>query len=134
MKRDLALRRLQRIIDRINAVNGVFETPDARYPAVRLINVWLFGSLLKGSETPNDIDLLFEYEELGELRTLKETGVYDKDYYRTYGMKCTIDTWKAFGQQLRKNIPMVRMHKLMVDGSVAYPRALIYPTLEFDMR
>ncbi len=134
MKRELAIRRLQKVIDRINAVNGVFETPSARYPAARIVNVWLFGSLLKGSETPNDIDLLFEYEELGELRTLAQTGVYDKDYYRSYGMKCTIDTWKVFGRELRKNIPMVRMHKLMVDGSVAYPRALIYPTLEFDMR
>lgn len=134
MKRELAIRKLQRIIDKLYENDGVIETPGCSHPAMKIVNAWLFGSLLKGSENPGDVDILLEAKVIGEYRPWHVLGEYDREYYRRHGVKISRPTEYVYKKYLRQRIPLVSLHDLFNDDKVAHPRALIYPTLEFDMR
>ena len=65
MKRATALKSLKKIVDRIHAVNGLLATPEASSEAFRIKRAWVFGSTVKGSESPGDLDILIDAESVG---------------------------------------------------------------------
>lgn len=60
MKRSLAVKNLYRVLQRIKNINGIFATALHDHEFVKIKRVWLFGSLAKGSDDPNDIDIFIE--------------------------------------------------------------------------
>ena len=88
MRREIALRYVDKIAQRLHSVNGVLATPLCNQEAVRFKRVWVFGSTAKGAESPNDLDLLIEAEGCGRQRSWRQTR-YDKDARRRFGYKAT---------------------------------------------
>lgn len=60
MKRQTAIKNLNTIIKRLNDVNGIFPTPHHDSDFVRVKRAWVFGSVAKGAENPNDLDIFLE--------------------------------------------------------------------------
>ena len=69
MKRSTALKNLDLIITRLHHVNGIIGTPKYNYDFVWIKRAWVFGSVAKGSESPNDLDIFIEV--LNEPKKLK---------------------------------------------------------------
>lgn len=132
MRRIVAINRLKKIISRLNDCNGVIETPDCNYAATRIKSAYIFGSVLKGSQTPNDIDIIVEFESVGNFRSVKEIGIFDNRKYRSYGVMVAKRSCENAIISLRKHIPMVRIHDMKIDGDIAYPRVMIFPSNHFD--
>src|ERR1700693_5057438 len=86
MKLKTALRYAHEIARRVHAVYGLLATPLCGNEAVRIRRIWVFGSTVKGSQTPNDLDILIDMEEVGRHYNAKQTRV-DKAYLRSYGMR-----------------------------------------------
>lgn len=61
MKRKLALTRLNRMLERLRSINGICATPQYDQPFSKIRRAWVFGSVAKGSEEPNDIDVFVEF-------------------------------------------------------------------------
>ncbi|WP_227430766.1 nucleotidyltransferase domain-containing protein [Psychrobacter sp. I-STPA6b] len=60
MKRATALKNLNRIICKIHSINGIYATPLCNNEFVKIKKAWVFGSVAKGSEAPNDLDIFIE--------------------------------------------------------------------------
>lgn len=84
MKIDLAERYVQRIVDRCKSVNGLLATPLCDVEAVRIHQVWIFGSTVKGLQEPNDLDVMISYDLVGRRRSWKQ-GKLDLRAYRSWG-------------------------------------------------
>lgn len=65
LKLATALRYANEISRRVREVNGLLATPLCGHEAVRISRVWVFGSTIKGSLAPNDLDLLIDLHEVG---------------------------------------------------------------------
>lgn len=73
MPRAACTKRLERVCERIDACsevevrfNPLFARGDMRVGRVRLHKLWVVGSYARGAPTCGDVDLVFEYETLGE--------------------------------------------------------------------
>lgn len=134
MRRATALRAAETIAARVKAHGGLIGTPHADYEAVRIKRVWLFGSTAKGSEAPNDVDILLEYIRCGRHQLCGKWRRYRasnaklaKRYYRSTGIKTAICAANEALRHLRGALKMVRFHSFDVDGDLAHPRILLYP-------
>lgn len=81
MKRDTALKNTYKLIQRIKSINGILSTPLANVDYIKIKRAWLFGSVLKGSENPNDVDIFIElegYTEDHRFTTISENPKYVK--------------------------------------------------------
>lgn len=125
MKRATALRNAHRIAERVRGVNGILATPGCDRSAVRIKRVWIFGSTIKGSPAPNDLDVLIECVGIG----LSPAGQRrcDREYKRRYGMRSSVSCFLELRRWLRCGMQKVSVHFLDIEGSLASPRALIYP-------
>lgn len=113
-------------------------------PLIELNACGLFGSTAKVSQTPSDVDILFEGFECGlhqnaywncrnavDCKTNKSKKIRiaktDKDYLRRYGIRIGLSSRVTAFRFLRGNKKMVRFHPFEVDGCIAYPRIMLYP-------
>lgn len=126
MKRETAIRYAHEIARRLHNVNGVLATPVCRSEAVRFKRVWVFGSTVKGSQTPNDLDLLIEAEECGRHYSWRQSRL-DKEMRRRYGYMLAVSSIDESFKWLTKGMKRVSRHLVLYDLSVANPRVLIYP-------
>lgn len=60
MKQQTALRNLENIVGKVRGVNGIYTTPLCDREFVKIKRMWVFGSVAKGSATPNDLDVFIE--------------------------------------------------------------------------
>lgn len=60
MKRATAIKNLNNIIKKIRSVNGIYATPLCNEEFLKIKRVWVFGSVAKGSDLPNDLDIFVE--------------------------------------------------------------------------
>lgn len=131
MKRTTALRYAREIARRVHAVNGILATPLCGNEAVRISRVWIFGSTAKGSQSPNDLDVLIEIKPCGRHRNWKQ-GKLDKRYYRYFGVRFCQDSVEYALKWLSKGMKMVSRHTTRSESAVLDVKKLIYPRYEMD--
>lgn len=134
MKRETALKNLKKIIDKVKAVNGILSTPKHRNDYIKIKRMWLFGSVAKGKQNPNDIDVFIEVLNDSKRYKLENTDRFlDKEYYRKYGIRRLKASEFYLKKWLRSGMKNVSIHVLgedeVFDGlDVKY---LIYPRNDF---
>lgn len=131
MKRTTAIRTVLAIATRLHEWGGVIQTPRASWPRVIVDRLWLFGSTLHGMGDPNDVDLLWSAWVGGLYRKPGEDGAEraTSRFGRYYGL--ARDPFEEARRGLAMGAKMVRVHALDVDGDVAWPRAMLYPTNDY---
>lgn len=60
MKRKTAITNLNKIIEKLHSINGIYCAPLCDNEFVKVKRAWVFGSVAKGSENPNDLDIFIE--------------------------------------------------------------------------
>jgi hypothetical protein len=118
MKRKTATKHLNTIIDRLERNNGVIFTPDCNWSASVVINAWVFGSYVKGSLAPNDLDILFEFQRSANIATFNESAASQGLYSCRQAIK-----------DVRKGMKMIKIHYASIDGDfgdIAQTKQLIF--------
>ena len=127
MKRETALRIAEEIAAKLQACNGIVDTPTAGRPQVLVSELWMFGSTVKGAERPNDLDLLWDVKAIGEYRDPGKDGAeLDREHARRYGYWLSKDPFTEARRVLVGGRKMVRLHFKGIDGYLAYPRMLLF--------
>lgn len=127
MKRTTALRYADEIAARVRSVNGLLATPLADREAVRIKRVWVFGSTVKGSQAPNDLDLLIESKAVGRHRTWKQ-GKLNRRYLRMFGVRRALCASKETYKWLTKGMKKVSRHDFEAERGIDLsPLVMIYP-------
>jgi predicted nucleotidyltransferase len=126
MRRELALQYAIEVARRVHHINGLLATPLCNYEAVRIKRIWVFGSVAKGSETPNDLDLLIEAEYCGRRRNWRQ-GKINKQYLRSYGYKDAIDARHEAMKWLTKGMRKVSRHLKDAEAVPIDVKVLLYP-------
>lgn len=133
MRLQLALRYAAEVARRVHAINGLLATPVCDAEAVRIRRIYVFGSTVKGSQNPNDLDLLIDLQRCGRHRTWEQTKK-DKEYYRRHGIKVAPCAEIEALKWLTKGMRNVSRHiasreAIPIDTKVEiYPRWLINPS------
>ncbi len=115
LRRKKAFEYCKTIHERLKSIDGIFvgSNTDFRYKII--FNVWLFGSMAKGSENPNDLDILYDYKLLSLSRE-----------YSNY-----IDV--QFFKFLTGGLRQISLHDFVVDNCLAEDHKIeIYP--EFKLK
>jgi len=127
MKRTTALRYADEIAARVRSVNGLLATPLANREAVRIKRVWVFGSTVKGSPAPNDLDLLIECVEVGRKRTWKQ-GKLDRQFLHSFRERRAIRATNEAYKWLSKGMKKVSRHCFEAERGIDLsPLVMIYP-------
>ncbi len=105
MKRFTAHKHLRTIINRLNACNGEFDTPKCGRLNYHIEKAWVFGSYVKGSNSPNDLDILYDGVAVGEF-----CGTRFWEFGCESGSDRAIIT-------LRHGMKMIRFHPYDIDGN-----------------
>lgn len=126
MRREVALRYADKVAQRLHSVNGVLATPLCGHEAVRFKRVWVFGSTVKGSVSPNDLDLLIDAEECGRQRSWEQTR-YDKEARRRYGYTVTVSAVDEALKWLTKGMKHVSRHIAATERIPIDVKVLLYP-------
>lgn len=141
MKLETALRNANRIAEKLRGLGGIISTPEGSHEAIRIKRAWVFGSTVKGSDSPHDLDVLLDVQVVGAYRPSKVKAIRgekaplgyaktDKRYLRSTGIHTPIDSLKIATISLKKGMKMVSLHQLTIDGKIAFPRKMIYPKWE----
>lgn len=151
MKRITALKNLVKILQRMHGINGIYNTPMEHDICCKIQRAWLFGSVLKGSKTPNDIDIFIEIvkfdtpkhkETKSRKKTLRSYARLHGGYrpcrrsrkWRTGKFHDRVDSRESFIIWLRKHIPNISIH--IVGNDITFDvlddKCLIYPRCDFD--
>lgn len=88
--------------------------------------MWVFGSTIKGSLAPNDLDLLIELREVGRRFTAKQTRVC-KVYLRAHGWRRAPRAEFYALKWLTKGMRNVSRHNRENEESEIDKMVLIYP-------
>ena len=131
MKIDLAERYAQRIAERCKSVNGLLATPLCDFEAVRIHQVWIFGSTVKGSQEPNDLDVMVRYNQVGRRRNWRQ-GKLDLQARRSWGYSRAICASKEMYKWLSKGMKHVSRHNYEAEkGLDLGVMVMIYPRNDF---
>jgi hypothetical protein len=126
MKLATALRYANEVARRVQSVNGLLATPLCSHEAVRIKRIWVFGSTVKGSQAPNDLDLLIDLEEVGRRYSFRRARV-DRQYFRRYGCRRSPPARADALKWLTKGMKMVSRHCLDSECADIDKKVLIYP-------
>lgn len=127
MKRTTALRYADEIAARVRRVNGLLATPLCDREAVRICRVWVFGSTVKGSAAPNDLDLLIESKPVGRARSWKQ-GKLSRRYLSRFGVRRAISASDEAYKWLTKGMKKVSRHDFEIEqGLDLSPLVMLYP-------
>lgn len=129
MKLATAQRYAQEVARRVHAVNGLLATPLCRHEAVRIKRIWVFGSTVKGSQNPNDLDLLIDLHPVGRTRRAIETKV-DRRLLRDHGVRLAPSSEAYALMWLTKGMKMVSRHTTRSECTEFDVKVLIYPRCE----
>jgi len=131
MKIETALRYASEIARRLNEEGGIVETPGCgHHRAMQIDAVWVFGSTIKGSDSPNDLDILIDMKELGPRLHWQEVG-YDKTYFRNHGLYRANPAYYEALKWLSKGMKKVSRHMVgCFDNEESLKKAMIYPRFE----
>lgn len=133
MKLTTALRYADEVARRVRAVSGLLATPLCGHEAVRIKRIWVFGSTVKGSQAPNDLDLLIDLVEVGRRYSYRQTRV-DKTYFRRHGARIAPRSRDAALIWLTRGMRMVSRHCLDDECADIDTKVLIYPRNDLSNR
>ena len=143
MKRETAIRNVQRIADTLHETNGLIGTAGTSYDAVRIKRAWVFGSTAKGSEHPNDVDILLDISNAGRRywtnkgklhRGCNRYGARLDKYFVKRGLQLPVDAQQEAMRRIRGTMKMVRLHEFHIDGDfgdIPQTKVMIYPRNDF---
>lgn len=127
MRLQTALTNARRIAERVRSVNGLLATPVTDSEAIRIKRIWVFGSTVKGSQCPNDLDLLIDLERAGKRLGWRQTK-YDRRYFRSYGgVKVAPSAEHQALVWLSKGMQKVSRHPLHMEEVEIDVKVMIYP-------
>lgn len=126
MKRATALRYCREIAQRVQTVDGVIPTPFGSHQGIRIKRMWIFGSTAKGSESPNDLDLLVDYENHGDRQSWRDVGV-DLEYQRRHGVDLVKPSINEALKWLTKGMRKVSRHTTASECVEIDVKKMIYP-------
>lgn len=129
MKRATAIKYSIEVAKRLHSINGILSTPVCRNEFVKISRVWVFGSTAKGSQNPNDLDLMIEIKECGRRKTWRQTSI-NKRFYRSCGVRTAPDSREYALKWLTKGMKLVSRHCSDSDSVVLDVKTLIYPRFE----
>jgi len=141
MKRKTAIKNAKAISDRVLRLGGIIGTPECDYTSVRVNRIWVFGSTAKGSESPNDLDILVDMCRCGnrqvlDTRRMKGFGQAKRDRnVFPKGSHAPLYSIREAKKFLRRGMKMVSIHDVDVDGDfgdIRETKIMIYP--RFDLR
>jgi len=118
------------IARRVKSVNGLLATPLCEYEAVRISRVWVFGSTAKGSDSPNDLDVLIELKPCGRRRKYSECRP-NKVAARS-GYEWPVASEHECLKWLTKGMRLVSRHLTRDEGAKFDIQKMIYPRYEMD--
>jgi hypothetical protein len=121
-----ALRYAHEVSRRVREVNGLLATPLCGDEAVRISRVWVFGSTIKGSLAPNDLDLLIDLREVGRRFTAEQTRV-DRVRLRAHGLWLAPPARSEALKWITKNMRNVSRHCRDSEFAVIDKLVMIYP-------
>lgn len=132
MKIETAKRYAAEIARRVTEVNGVILTPRGEHKFVKINRMWVFGSVVKGSLNPNDLDLLIDLEASGDWQRWEDVG-FDPAYLRRYGMRTTRKSSSEALMWLTKGMRNVSRHCTDTEKVEIDVKVMIYPIFELQM-
>lgn len=148
MKRITAINNVLKIANKLKNINGLIGTPNADQEAYRVKRAYVFGSIVKGSLNPNDIDIAIEGLEVGlcapckgygkHINNCRGTAKRDKRRLKNYGMNTPISTEIEALLYLKKGMKMVSLHIFHKDLAlesddydIKKTKVMIYPRNDF---
>jgi hypothetical protein len=132
MRRELAIKYAHEVARRVHRLNGIVCTPECSFCAVVIRRVWVFGSVAKGSLTPNDLDLLIDLREVGRGRRWCRGQKFDKRVWRSYGYRIRPDSRHQALVWLTRGMRHVSRHLVGVEQAPIDVKCLIYPRWELQ--
>lgn len=126
MKIDTALRHAAEIARRLDSVNGLIPTPRGSREFYLVKKAWVFGSTIKGSDTPNDLDVLLFAETAGARQSWQIVGL-DPAYFRSYGIWQPRRSDSEARMWLRKGMKMISIHDTVSEATIFDKKVEIYP-------
>lgn len=133
MKLETARRYAKEVARRVAEVNGMVVTPRGEREFVKINRIWVFGSTIKRSQNPNDLDLLIELEATGNWQNWEDVG-FDPDYLRRYGVHCARSSCNEALMWLTKGMKNVSRHCVDDEQVEIDVKVMIYPTFELRMQ
>lgn len=134
MKRTTALKYCVEIARRLHEIDGRLPTPGYSTDFVIFEKVWVFGSTAKGSDEPNDLDILIHFGPAGKRRTVSEGGLVDKEYFRRHSIERTHASEDYAVKWLTKGMKRVSRHWTLLEGDKVFPeKKQIYPAYKMDL-
>ena len=132
VKLETAQRYAREIHERVTGVNGLLGTPGCGREAVRIRRIWVFGSTVKGSQAPNDLDILIDLEACGRLFAgSRNQARLDKKALSNYGIRRAVSSRDTCLQWLTAGMKKVSRHcadteEVEIDVKVEiYPRFML---------
>lgn len=151
MKRRTATKNALKIATRLKSVCGSILTYEADREALKVRRAWVFGSTVKVSEEPNDLDILLDAKPCGRRRTansrVRETrktfwdvlggARFHRQLLKLEGIRL-VERSEAVGfKWLTQGMRKVSIHSYECDGDFEdIPRTMvmIYPRNDFAKR
>ncbi len=130
MRRETAVKYAHEIARRLHSVNGLLATPDCEFEAVRIARVWVFGSTVKGSLTPGDLDILIDIRPVGRRTRWVRGRKLDREYSRRYGFDKMPDSRRYALLWLTRGMRLVSRHTTDVEEVEIDVKRLIYPRFD----
>jgi len=135
VKLSTSIRNAITVAERIRALSGVIETPEASRPFVRIKRAWIFGSTAKGKQNPNDTDILLEMHVCGDYQPsnvrrnhkCKRYAKTDRKFLRRRGVNTGLRSEDVALRYLKKSMKKISLHSMELDGEYATDRIMIYP-------
>lgn len=131
MRRETAIKNAAEVARRIRQASGCLGTPGFQFEALRIRRAWVFGSTIKGSQNPNDVDILLDCEPCGRHFRVGKGAMLDKERKRRHGYRLARDTLDGAIISLRQGMKGINIHTYQNDGELAHPRVMIWPRNEF---
>jgi len=132
VKIETAHRYAREIARRVHSVNGLLATPLCGREAARISRIWVFGSTVKRSKAPNDLDILIEIKEVGRSRRWTQ-GKLDRQFHKATGMRVALSATHEALKWMTKGMKKVSRHTTHNESAELDVKVLIYPRWDMEI-
>lgn len=133
MKRKTAINNIVKIQERIKKSGGIISTPECSHKALIILGAWVFGSTAKGSDSPNDVDILIKYKLYSHNDSNQKNLRTNKSgFWKGFPICSQLEAFKG----LTKHLKMVRLHQYQLDnhiGDINETKIMIYPRCDLNI-
>jgi len=127
LSRIKAFKYAKTIHERLKSIDGVFLGIDSDFRYKIVTNVWVFGSMAKGSQNPNDLDILENYVLLSSRLKLFRSWRND----RWINIKNQIDN--QFSKFIKDGLNQISLHDMDDNCLVKDHKIEIYPKFKLKL-